>query len=1022
MIRRIACCLPLCVLCVALAGAHSAQARVWEAKSDAIVARYDDASGALDIGKAGAGAPFLHHAQLRGTNGSVSVSGTRHDVFGSGRELTVAYPDGDRDRVLVFDGLPFALVQPLFRNGAQETRNVKAAVPLTGTLGAAASADALKAWGTAGLTAVDKHPGSYVFLALADPESRNGVVAAWLTQDRGSGIVFSGRDGDAATLKAQIDYGRLLVEPDAEAAGEMLAVGWFDDVRLGLEQWADLVARYYGIKLRPQVDGYCTWYSNPHGGAADEKAIVELAEFAARDLKPFGFKFVQIDDQWQDGKAIRGPKKVFTRHNPNGPYPNGMKAPADRIRDLGLMPGLWFMPFAGDHDEPFFADKQAWFAKRPDGAPYTTPWGGTSMDMTNPEARDYLAGLVRRIAHEWGYQYFKMDGMWMGTGTKQTYVNNGYQPNDDLGVPTVHDPKMTPIEAYRSGLKLIREAAGPEVFILGCCVSQNMRSFGGTFGLVDAMRIGPDNGASLDGLRAGPWHAGNRYFLNGRVWYNDPDPVYVRPGLPLEASRLICSWVGISGDLHASSEWLPAIPPERLELLKRILPSHGKLARPVDILEKEMAEIWLLSAERGGEPVHVVGLYNWDESKPLAIRRPMAKTDLDAKTTYVGFDFWANRFVPPFSGELRADLPAYSCRVLALRPEAKRPQVVSTSRHITQGIADLASETWDAGSGVLSGVSRAVAGDPYELRIVSPAGASSWVYESAEASAGAAALAVGGRQDGPQLRVVFTPAASGDVSWRVKFKRGPVETPVPAKPAGLKAETGFRRANLRWEGSDALGYRVTRDDGAAWQVATPAFRDDSVKPGARHAYKVAARGWSDAWSEAATVEVEVPEKLTLPPLPPAPEVNLGDLKPLSQHAGWGSVQMNRSVEGKPLTIGGKVHEKGVGTHANSLIVFAIPPGMKRFVAAVGLDDEKNDDPRASVVFKVFGDVKEMGEPPELIAESPVLSDAAGVRSWSFDVPISGRHRELRLVVEDAGDGIACDHADWVDAGFIKGDR
>ena len=77
----------------------------------------------------------------------------------------------------------------------------------------------------------------------------------------------------------------------------------------------------------------------------------------------------------------------------------------------------------------------------------------------------------------------------------------------------------------RDGVKLVRKTAGPDVFLLGCCVSQNMRSFGGSFGLVDAIRIGPDNGTDWGGLRVGPWHASNRYFLHGRVWYNDPDPL-----------------------------------------------------------------------------------------------------------------------------------------------------------------------------------------------------------------------------------------------------------------------------------------------------------------------------------------------------------------------------------------------------------------------------------------------------------------------------------------------------------------
>jgi len=40
---------------------------------------------------------------------------------------------------------------------------------------------------TGGLRTPAQNPGSYAFLAVADPESRAGVVGGWVTNDRGSG-------------------------------------------------------------------------------------------------------------------------------------------------------------------------------------------------------------------------------------------------------------------------------------------------------------------------------------------------------------------------------------------------------------------------------------------------------------------------------------------------------------------------------------------------------------------------------------------------------------------------------------------------------------------------------------------------------------------------------------------------------------------------------------------------------------------------------------------------------------------
>jgi hypothetical protein len=153
------------------------------------------------------------------------------------------------------------------------------------------------------------------------------------------------------------------------------------------------------------------------------------------------------------------------------------------------------------------------------------------------------------------------------------------------------------------------------------------------------------------------------------------------------------------------------------------------------------------------------------------------------------------------------------------------------------------------------------------------------------------------------------------------------------------------------------------------------------------------------------------------PTPPAPSVYLDTLKPVSAQNGWGKLGINKSIGGSPLIVDGKKYEHGLGCHAHSLVVYKIPAGAKRFVAVVGLDDGKKDDERSSVCFEVYGDVKEMGEEPELLAKSPVLASGK-TRSWAFNVELTERHKELRLVVIDAGDGIAADHADWVDTGFV----
>jgi hypothetical protein len=74
----------------------------------------------------------------------------------------------------------------------------------------------------------------------------------------------------------------------------------------------------------------------------------------------------------------------------------------------------------------------------------------------------------------------------------------------------------------------------------------------------------------------------------------------------------------------------------------------------------------------------------------------------------VAFDYWSNAVVQPMKGRLQIAVPAESCRILAVRPRSADPQLLSTSRHISQGIVDVLEEKWDAGSRILAGRSRVV--------------------------------------------------------------------------------------------------------------------------------------------------------------------------------------------------------------------------------------------------------------------------------------------------------------------------
>jgi len=846
----------------------------------------------------------------------------------------------------------------------------------------------------------------------APPASRHPTTTPAPTFSSPSPIRPPAPDGDTLTFAAQNDFGRLLIEPGKEVEGETLAIGLFDDVRLGLEQWADLTASTNNIKLRPQQSGYCTWYSKPNGGASDETHILELAAFAGRELKPYGFDYVQIDDKWQDGQRRKGPAKVFERVNPTGPYPSGMKPAATGIRKEGLIPGIWYMPFAGDQEDPWFADKQHWFVKRDDGSVYFTNWGGGSLDLSHPEVQTYIRDLAKRIGRDWGYGLLKLDGLWTGLANAQLYVHNPYKP-DDLGQHVVHDPSLTPFQAYRKGFRALREGAGDDVFILGCNVSQNMRSFAAAIGMVDAMRIGPDNGPGWNSLKRGPWHGTNRWFLHGRIWYNDPDPLYVRDSMPIEHARLITSWVALTGTLHASSEWLPGLPDERLELIKRALPAHGLPARPVDVLEQDLARIWTVTDPATGR--HVVGLFNWDDQKPTRIECDLTRLDLPAGKSWIGRDFWSGTLLAPFEGKLVADLAPGTCQILSLCESKPHPQILASSRHITQGLTDIENERWNAGTDTLSATTDLVANDPTRLTVATGTTRRTPGALTLSKADQAAGVTANFTQIGSLITLTLTSLDSRKVTWSLPFEKSKPGSQSSAVENLRSTELTFGRAKLAWDPADTL-WQLRRDDGPAILLTEPTFTDTSIVAGTTHVYQVTAFG-SD--KPPTKLEITAPSLPKPGPVPPKPDIHLSDLKPAKLTTGHGKPAINRSCDGNPLTIAGKKYTRGLGLHANSIARYPLKPTYRRFVAIAGLDDEEKPDKGGSVIFAVRI-TKEDGTTDE-VARSPALAWDA-LTHWHFDIPIPSAAKRIDLLVEDAGDGVRCDHADWANAGFITGKK
>jgi len=140
---------------------------------------------------------------------------------------------------------------------------------------------------------------------------------------------------------------------------------------------------------------------------------------------------------------------------------------------------------------------------------------------------------------------------------------------------------------------------------------------------------------------------------------------------------------------------------------------------------------------------------------------------------------------------------------------------------------------------------------------------------------------------------------------------------------------------------------------------------------------------------------------------------MGDLTPTSMSNGFGPVEINQSVgegssnDGERMSINGRAYSRGLGTHAGSRIDYRLDGKQKWFAADLGIDDETNGG--GSVVYKVYIDGKR-------VFSSNVIHGGDPIQSIKLRI---SHARRITLIVSDAGDGTADDHANWANARVIS---
>lgn len=523
--------------------------------------------------------------------------------------------------------------------------------------------------------------------------------------------------GVAATEDTRSGDKGVLLDPGAslEADGVALAVG--HDGYEAAERFADAVRDANGARLRVRrTTGWGDWYWY-YGSNSEETVLGNVSAIDAR-LQGCGIEYIQVDAGWQKVREyVTLPELDMTcttaagaPWEPNDFFKHGMKALADEIRRRGYKPGLWIRPFKLSEQAEEFKKPEAWVLAPAVGHPLDA---GGSVDISQPEARDWVGSLFERVAREWGYDFIKFDFPTHDLLSVSTFS----LPRGVLPSLLIRNERETSAQAFRYALETMRERAGQDTFLLACnCF------LGPAVGLVDGFRISDDIlhsrwSRNRRMLRA----CAERYYMDGRLWQNDPDVLHVRDSIPTSQALLWASYLGLAGTMVLLGDAIGELSDERIGVLKKVLPLFEGRAKPLRIFEESPATVWHLPVEKPFERWSVVSLYNWYED-PAETGFQFGDIGLDPARSYHLFDFWAGAYLGEHRGGYRCRLEPTSTRVLAVREALDRPQVLGTNYHVTQGGNELDSVAWDDGAGALTVALRGRPDEGIEVYVHAPKG------------------------------------------------------------------------------------------------------------------------------------------------------------------------------------------------------------------------------------------------------------------------------------------------------------
>ena len=577
---------------------------------------------------------------------------------------------------------------------------------------------------------------------VRDADTGNSVLMGHVTTMKGASRFevregWQGKTPDRMQVRGFCSY-KVTMPAGESFSGEKLLIHFSTDALGAMEHQADLIAIAHDIRLK------------------DRRPIdLDDREWVANDYSRF--------HGWMSGGTMAGAKSFFEQHGLTDFY-WGLGGPA-RSGSFGFYGSggsTQGRPSRMNYPAECFL-------------PIRTPkYGGERViDFSNP----LTIKLERELAFAWASEDSQE------TGRAEMDFADWWDK-----WPGQFNPYMSAMETYRAGGIPWREAIDEKA--PRRVVRSNMQPVDHSYGIVDICRISEDADHGYETAVVSPLTqteftglftetvlgSANRFFYNGRVFWNDGDGFHIYKYKAPDGQKFNYQQAKVDANFHAiagstlfiSEAFDEPYPEDRIELMKRISPPTMDVSYPVDLFIRKPAQVWNMPVDRPFGSWNIVAVFNYTRRPDSAVFSTQLQAEkdlrLDANKEYLVYEFWTKTFLGIFKGSFTTrPLNPYDCDVYCIVEKQDRPVLLSTSRHIRQMAFDIKELKYNSAPRVLRGVSRAVAGDPYQLRIYVPDGYSA---QRAEVSGGLNATL---KTEGNIVTVDFTSATGSDAEWKVFF-------------------------------------------------------------------------------------------------------------------------------------------------------------------------------------------------------------------------------------------------------------